>query len=107
GSASLATSPCSSKAEARTVTLGRDMPSASASSLSVRGPGELRDPRAAITATECSPSVSFLRRRTVLMRATRRLPATSVELAAGSANSLGILISLHNYRERREIQGPG
>jgi len=80
----------------QTVMLCRDMPSASACSLSLSGPCELSDPKAAITDTECSPSVSFRRRRTVRIRANRRLPATSAEVAAW-AIWFGKLISLHNY----------
>src|SRR5450759_162095 len=79
--------------------LGLDTPSASANSPSVSGPREFSDPSAATTETECSPSVSRLRRRTIRMRATRRLPATSAGVPMVAENWLGILISLHNQYE--------
>jgi len=79
--------------------LGLDTPSASASSLSVSGPRELTDASAAMTDTECSPSVSRLRRRTVRIRATRRLLATSAGVPILADNWLVILISLRNQEE--------
>src|SRR5450830_486615 len=83
--------------------LGLDTPSASASSPSVSGPREFSDPSAAMTDTECSPSVSRLRRRTIRMSATRRLPATSAGVPMVAENWLGILISLHNQGDAGHI----
>ena len=73
--------------------LGREIPSASASSLTVTGPTRLIDASADITETDCSPSVCFLTRLTIRIIAIRRREATSVE---SIAKSLTILTSLPN-----------
>src|SRR5450756_1520617 len=56
-----------------------------------------------MTDTECSPSVSRLRRRTIRMSATRRLPATSAGVPMVAEYWLGILISLHNQGDAGHI----